>query len=297
MSTPGRNLLITGVSGFLGRHLCRAACDAWRVTGSFLEHECEIPGVALRRADLGERNAVRRLLDATAPAAVIHAAGATRLDACEQKPAESRRANVDATRWLAEECVRRGVGLVYVSTDQVFDGEHAPYDEAAPPSPVNEYGRQKAAAEAVVRDLCGARGLVCRLPLLFGRADPGAANFLATHVKALRARQTLRLFTDEFRTPVSATVAAEGILLTLVRGGRGVFHLGGLERVSRWQLGMLVAEVAGLAAAPIVAARRSEGALSAPRPADVSLVSARASTLGFRPPPLREQLAAALSGL
>ena len=76
----------------------------------------------------------------------------------------------------------------------------------------------------------------------------------------------------------------------LVTGVQGTIHLGGSERSSRYEFGMLMAEVFELATDSIVASRRAAVQMTAPRPADVSLDSRRAFALGYSPGATREQL-------
>jgi dTDP-4-dehydrorhamnose reductase len=101
---------------------------------------------------------------------------------------------------------------------------------------------------------------------------------------ALRRGDRVRLFTDQFRTPVDAEAVA-GALGALLRGaGSGRYHLGGPERVSRHELGWRVAALLGLSAEAIEPVTQQSFFPGAVRPADVSLDSTRARReLGFEP--------------
>jgi dTDP-4-dehydrorhamnose reductase len=108
---------------------------------------------------------------------------------------------------------------------------------------------------------------------------------------ALRAGSGVRLFTDQYRTPVDATSVAGALLALLRVGGEGRYHLGGPERVSRHELGLRVADNLGLSAAGIEAVSQAEVSIGAARPADVSLDSSRARReLGFAPRALEEAI-------
>ena len=109
--------------------------------------------------------------------------------------------------------------------------------------------------------------------------------------RALRARRTVRLFADEFRTPIDADSVAAAVALLLERGGAGRFHLGGPERLSRLELGHRVARVLGLAPEGIEAGFQASYPGPDPRPADTSLDSSRARReLRWSPRPLDEAL-------
>jgi dTDP-4-dehydrorhamnose reductase len=99
-------------------------------------------------------------------------------------------------------------------------------------------------------------------------------------------REPLQLFTDQFRTPVDPESVADAITRVLAGGHAGRFHLGGAERVSRYDLGLRVAALLHLSAALITPIRQGDLPL-APRPSDVSLDNRHArDVLGWHPRPL-----------
>ncbi|MFA4945519.1 MAG: NAD(P)-dependent oxidoreductase [Lentisphaeria bacterium] len=293
------HVLVTGASGFLGWNLCRERPAEWRLTGvACTQPLAPVAGVEPRQADLTRYEELKALLRAARPDAVLHAAAMAEPNRCEREPAAARRINVEAAVSLAGLCADAGIPCLFISTDLVFDGRHAPYAEEAEPAPINRYGEQKALAEQGMRERCPAL-IVCRLPLLFGAAGPHAQSFLPPLVAALRAGPPPRLFTDEFRTPVSGREAARGLwhILATVGGQPGLFHLGGPERISRHGFGQLTAELLGTGAGTIIPCRQADVAMPAARPADVSLDSRRARGQGWNPPPLRAELAAELAAL
>lgn len=289
-----KRLLVTGASGALGWNVCAAARASWQVYGIVHRHAVEIPGATRLVCDLTRLEDIGRVFQESAPDAVIHCAAAAQPDFCETHPDGSSRINVDVAVRLAELCAPAKIPYAFVSTDLVFDGTRAPYREEDPVSPINIYGAQKAAAEGAVRARhTGA--VVCRLPPIFGDAGPASASFLHPWVSALRSGRTLTLFVDEFRTPVGIRTAAAGLLMALQTGG-GVLHLGGKERVSRYDLGMMLAEMLGVEPSLVLQGRQRDRTIGAPRPPDVTLDSSRAYTLGYDPPSLREELAVFLRG-
>ena len=281
-------LLITGASGFLGRVLCGLASEQWSVTGVYYRHCVDISGVASVRADLSDDAQVKRLLAEVNPRAVIHTAAVAQPLACEQRPQASAAVNVHAPAFLAGLCADRGIPFLFVSTDLVFDGCQAPYDESCPASPVCEYGRQKVRAEAAVMDRY-AHALVCRLPLMFGAAEHFPNNFTWQMLTAMRQGRPVKLFTDEFRTPVDNMSAARGLLTVLGRA-RGVLHLGGRTRLSRYDFGILLATQAGVTPSllePVTIESMPTGMARSP---DCSLDSRKAYGLGYDPTPLDEAI-------
>lgn len=289
-SMPQGRLLITGASGFLGWHLCRAAQATWQVEGTYHRHTPPLPGVGLHRIDLTDAAAVTPWLEQLSPDAVIHTAALSQPNRCEQSPALSYAMNVEATARLAQYCGDRAIPFVFTSSEQVFDGQSAPYSETSPPSPINLYGHHKVEAEAQVQARHPAAA-ICRIPLLYGPPSPTAECFLQGFLRTLGAGQPLRLFTDEVRTPAYVEDAAAGLLLAIEKA-TGLLHLGGPDRLNRYEFGLQLAEVFGFDQALLIPSCQADVAMAAGRPPDVSSNSAKAYGLGYRPRSVRDGLRA-----
>jgi dTDP-4-dehydrorhamnose reductase len=177
---------------------------------------------------------------------------------------------------------------VFTSSDLVFDGKAAPYGEKDPPSPLGVYGEQKVAAETGMKDRYPGV-TVCRMPLMYGYGGPVATSFVQPWIRALKAGEPVRAFVDEYRTPVSGRQAAKGVMTALEKRP-DILHLGGPERLSRFDFGRLLVEILHLPPDRLIPVRQSDLSMPAPRPADVSLKSTRAGRLGFAPAPAREEL-------
>jgi dTDP-4-dehydrorhamnose reductase len=285
-----KRLLVTGASGFLGWNVCRAAARAgWDVYGAYHSHPLSLDNAKTVSLDLNDPEAVWRTMASVRPDAVIHCAAQPDPNVCEAQPDQSHRINVQASVTLAAACRRQGALLAYVSTDLVFDGEHAPYAESDAQGPVNVYGQHKAEAERGMRTAYPGV-TICRVPVMFGDAGPCSKSFIQPQIAALLRGEAVKYFSDEIRTPVSGATAALGLLLCLDKPAE-TFHLGGRRRVSRWDFGLLLC--AAIGAPRSLAAAVSQKDITgprAPRPRDVSLVSDKAYALGYDPKPLDEQL-------
>lgn len=295
-----KRLLITGIAGFLGRHLARVAGDAgWDVVGVLRSTpECSTPNMtASMRADLAEPGAARDAIEQLSPGAVIHCAANARTNDCERFPEAAERDNVLATELLTQACEH--IPLVVCSTDLVFDGERpgGMYTESDATGPLNAYARSKLAMEHALSEI-GSHAIIARLPLLFGppAAEGAPGCFLSAWAEHLRGGQELVLFTDEWRTPLSARDAARGLLACLERGSPGeTYHIAGNERVNRYDLGRRFAAHAagamGFDASLMRAGVQADVPMPAPRAKDVSLNGTRArNDLGFVPRPLDQEL-------
>lgn len=283
-------LLVTGASGFLGWHLCQTAALEWDVYGVYRSRSHPIPNTTLLKADLTNPQERQNLFQTVQPDAVVHLAAESSPNRCQENPDASYRINVIVSREIAGLCADADIPYAFASSDQVFNGLNPPYREDDPMSPVNLYGEHKALAEADILALYP-NAVVCRMPLMFGAVPPTASSFLQPFIQTLRDRRELKLFVDEIRTPVSGTTAAKGLLLALQKV-QGCLHLGGCERISRYDFGRLMVEIFALPADGLKPGRQQDVKMSAPRPADVSLDSTRAFAIGYTPFSIREELTA-----
>ncbi|HYM84805.1 MAG TPA: NAD(P)-dependent oxidoreductase, partial [Candidatus Dormibacteraeota bacterium] len=219
---------VSGSGGRLGRALV-GALGAAPFTGPFGPLAWSRPAFDL---DAPER--FEALLVSDRPEAVVHAAAWTDVDGCARDPDLAMRRNAVATGVLAGACARRGIDLIVVSTNEVFDGDRTDWRGYAPddhPSPPNPYGRSKLEAERLAGEAYerapGAALAIVRTAWLFGR--PGGDfpdRLLAAAERARDLGQPLRAVDDEIGTPTRADDVAEAIAELLASGApTGVHHL------------------------------------------------------------------------
>ncbi len=283
-----KKLLVTGASGFLGSNLCRIAAGTWDVIGTVHSHPLTIPGVRMIRSNITCFSDLKKIFTESAPDAVIHAAAVSRPEICQVEPVRTHKVNVDASINLAGLCAEHDIPCVFTSSDLVFDGLTPPYKEKDPVSPVNRYAEQKVCAELGMTDRYP-HATICRMPLMFGAAPPHASSSLQPIICAMRRGCKIKLFTDEYRTPVSAGSAAGGLLLALGQPGN-LYHLGGSERLSRFEFGKKAARLFKLDDAFLIPCLAKEVQTAAPRAPDVSLNSRKARAMGFLPLSVEEEL-------
>jgi len=273
-------LLLTGASGLLGGYLLRESLQRGEMVVAWSgRQQGEFFGCPLRPIDIADPDALTSAFHDARPDCIIHTAALAAVGDCYRDPRLAEQINTYGSAVLAELADRSKIPLLHVSTDLVFDGEHAPYREEDAVAPLSIYGRTKAEAERVV--LAYPRNTVVRLPLLFGPSLSSRPSFFDQQIKALRHGQRISLFYDEWRTPLSLRVAARALIAlaggtgTGPVGSLGLIHIGGPERLNRLEMGQRLAAFLGCDPAAIVPASRTRVAAAEPRPEDVSLDSSR----------------------
>ncbi|WP_071928204.1 sugar nucleotide-binding protein [Nocardia mangyaensis] len=255
MRTHCFRLLILGASGFVGSALQARLGARHEVVGASRSGRV--------RVDLGDGAAVRGLVRQRFDV-VIHTAGVVDLAAAQRDPELAYAANVEPMAALLDAVEETGAKLVYLSTDNVFDGTREFYDETATRAPINVYGRTKAAAEDLV--LAHDRHLVVRLPLVYGRS-PGSDKFLARF-----AAPEIEARTDIVCNPLYLPSLA--VMLEQLFDLSGVAHVGGAQTLSRFELTTRVRDRLG-APAQIIPTDASTRVEDCPRPRRLVLRSVR----------------------
>lgn len=284
-----KTILLTGASGFLGWNLCRTALGKYHVAGMMFKRGINLPGVDAIFCDITDYSALKAVFSKVRPDFVIHCAAFSNPNFCQRNPEISWLVNVTASVNIAGLCSDAAIPCVFTSSDLVFDGNAPPYNESSRVSPVNLYGEQKAEAEKEMLD-CHDKMVVCRMPLMYGDAPSDAASFIQQLISDLKNGKAATLFTDEFRTPVSAPDASKGLLLALEKMS-GIVHLGGKERVSRYEFGLKLVNQLGKPRSFLKKNLREEIPMPAPRPRDVSLDSSKAFDIGYDPGLIQNELA------
>jgi dTDP-4-dehydrorhamnose reductase len=256
-------VFVTGRDGLLGRSLVPR-----------LGRRHDVDGVGRADGDIADGASLGARLDRFRPQALLHLAAWTAVDRCQAEPEEAFRVNETGTRVVAEAAGSRGLPVLALSTDYVFDGaKSSPYTEEDRPRPLSVYGRSKLAGEEALRRACPAWTIV-RTAWLYG---PGGPNFVETILRLLAERETVAVVDDQRGCPTYAEDLAAGLEALLERGARGLYHMAG-GGVATWcDLARATARLAGIDAARVRPATTAEVPRPAPRPVYSVLDCAKAA--------------------
>lgn len=266
------DMLVSGASGFVGEHLLRRLIASGATPiGTYHRHPLQIEGATMVPLDWTDRAQVRTLLRRFQPRILYHLAALTSAPACEADPAAARQDIVVATENLVQESRQLGPApwIVALSTDLVFQGDAAPYQEADPAKPLSVYGRCKLEAEQCLPE----ETTIVRASLLYGPPTTHGSSFLSWLVGGLLRREPVTLFTDEIRTPLHVDDLVNALIALGEAQAAGLWHAGGPERLDRFRMGQIVARTWGEPETYLKPSRLADAVHAAPRPKDVSLDS------------------------
>lgn len=222
-------IVITGAQGQLGRAL----------VATFHTFHTVIP---LAHADLSlEQLEATRYLVALQPEYIIHTAAWTNVDGCARDPEQALRTNTLGTKHVALACQQLHIPLVYISTNEVFDGTATqPYLEFDRPNPINPYAYSKWAGEQMVQQLLH-RFAIVRVAWVFG----GPRSFVRTVLRLAQEHTELQMVDDEIGNPTYAPHVARALLQLVEHKAYGIFHLVNEGVCSRFEFAREILAQAG----------------------------------------------------
>ena len=232
-------ILITGGSGLLALNWAITVRDRYLVTLGLHEREIALPFVQTSRIDLESTDRLIRSFEILQPQIVIHSAGLSNVEKCEEVPDVTKHINIELASNVAKACAELKLQLVHISTDHLFSGEDSFVDETYPVSPVNLYGRTKAEAELRVLE-ANPESLVIRTNF-YGWGTSYRHSFSDMIIMTLRAGKEVTLFHDVFYTPILIETATQAIHELIEHKANGIFHVVSDERISKYEFGLKLA--------------------------------------------------------
>src|SRR6185437_12064541 len=171
--------------------------------------------------------------------AVCICAAIARIAACAADPKGTAFVNVERTLALADKFLARGIYVLFLSTNQVFDGQMPHVAPDAPYSAVSEYGRQKARTETALRERMagGAPAGILRLAKVVSTRMALFDGWIAD----LSAGKTIGAFCDMTLAPTPVDLVCAAIIALLQDRLPGIFQFTGPRDVSYAEVGRFLA--------------------------------------------------------
>ncbi len=239
--------------------------------------------------NIEDEKEVIKIFNTVNPDIIIHAGGVCDLDLCEEAPQLAHDINVSGARNIASQCKKRY--CIYCSSDLVFSGTTKPageYNEDDLPDPITVVGRTQVDGETEIRK--APDYAIIRLALPIGdslNGKKGAIDFINNRLKN---NKKMSLFYDEIRSLITTKDLAKGIFLFVEKKLSGLFHFGGTNKYSLYDIGAHLVNKHDHDQEYLISLSRHEEENGPPRVGDVSMDSSKFYTAtDFTPSPVWTQ--------
>lgn len=230
-------ILVTGANGQLGRQLVE-----------LLGVEHTVTGYGRDGLDITNLEQAREVILRDAPDIIIHPAALTKVDYCAENPDDALWVNGYGTQNIAYAARELDATLVYISTNEVFDGTNTDsYLETDPTNPINPYGYSKWVGEQMVQTHVR-KHFIVRPSWLFGH---GGRNFIHVMRQLAEEQRNMRVVVNEVATPTYVNDFADALSQLMQTSYYGIYHLVNAGRASRWAFARHILDETGFADTPI----------------------------------------------
>lgn len=305
--TETKRIVITGSSGFLGQHLlnslmtkgpsskdvCYEIFALYESASGFASDVVAVSPhsqvtVTFDQLELTNQSDVKEWVSFNKPLDIcLHLAAISSPAKCQDNADLAHAVNCPTAFFSA--LAEANVQVVALSTDQVYDGQAAPYVETDKPQPVNVYGKTKVALEHCLKDLFPNTSVALRSSILLGPGAPfGKAHSTFLHFCMSRGDISTEFYTDECRSVVAVSNVVSVLTYFAEKGvlpeTEGCYNMGGADRVSRHDMAMAVACHFGLDEQYIVPKKKADQQTGQVQsPLDIAMDSSKLEGLvGFK---------------
>jgi len=282
-------VLITGANGLLGQHLIKVLLDKNYQVIATSRGESRLPfhpsdNYSYHEMDVANALETFSVMSLEKPDVVVHAAAMTNVDDCELRPQQCERINVQGTSQVLTDAETFSSHFIFISSDFVFDGEKGNYSEEEDTKPISLYGFSKLQAESMVQTSTIPFAIV-RTCLVYGNLLKGIRSNIVSWVKeSLEQGKTIKVVSDQLRTPTYVEDLAKGIALIIEKKATGIYHISGKDWLTPYDMAIKTANKFQLDTSKIVKVDASTFKQPGRRPLKTGFVIEKArKELGYEP--------------
>lgn len=288
-------LLVCGVAGVAGYNAFQQFRSKYgdQVFGQRPTRNWPLSGDGIIGCDLEDTASFEQLLKDKQIKTILNCGGSCALKACELDPDMAYRVNVHCVQQLlnavntVKQSGRPEIRLVHLSIDLVYSGTHnGGHIETDVPDPVTVYGASMVAAENLILQQCPDAAIL-RISLPMGISFNGHAGAIDWIQSRFMKDKPATLYFDEVRTPTYCQCLNETIEDVLASDLHGIYHCGGPQRLSLYQIAQIVNRVGGYDPRLLIGCPRIEAGPMPPRAGNVTMDSSRLAAAIGRTPFLR----------
>jgi dTDP-4-dehydrorhamnose reductase len=265
------NILITGASGFIATYLNLLRPEGLKIFLSSYRNSKNETNVNISTINLRDRSQMEKYLVQNNISTIIHCAGDANVDSVERNILNGIDSNLLTTINLVNLSNKLGINFVFISSNAVFDGSAAPYNENSIPNPINKYGLIKLGCEQIIRETL-TNYCIIRPILTYGwNISSTRGNPVTLVLNQLSENKSIKMVNDIYENPVYVKQVVEVIWKLVLNKYSGIFHIAGGTILNRYQLALCVADVFKLNKKLIFECESVEFSQLAPRPKNTSL--------------------------
>ena len=284
-------ILITGGSGMLGQYLNITLSVSNDIITIYNSNEGNCRTYRSEKTDLNDLKKLKEIFLTFKPDVVIHTAAISRPESCNELPLDTvMNINVTSSVQLARLCRRNKAKLIFTSTDLVYDGDAGQMlSEDSVVNPVSLYAQTKIQSETEIMNIFD-NYIILRTSLLYGIGLNHSVNNFHIMYHNFMNNKPVKLFYDQFRTPLALRDAAELIQELILTDAKDItLNFGGKERVSRAELGEILCELGNFDKALIEKISMSD-VNAVNKVADVSMNTEKLQSLGLNQKSIEESI-------
>lgn len=236
-------IVFTGITGLLGGYFLKSKNPSY-----------EIIGISSKIIDIANKRKVLNFIKKVNPKIIIHAASIGNVDYCEKYPGEAYKVNVEGTQNIIDASKAVNAKIIFLSSNAVYGGDNAPYDEASKVNPIDVYGRTKVEGEKLIRE-SNLNYCILRLITMYGWPQTdGRGNPVTWVIDNLKRGQRINVVNDVYNNHLWAGQAAS-VLWEVIKKDiqNDIFNVAGGDCINRFDLAKKVADVFELDSALITA--------------------------------------------
>ena len=234
-------IIVTGSSGLLGNKVYKVLSDNHDVGGFYLSKAVE----GHRKLDITKYKDVVKMFTHISPDIIVHTASLSNADFCESNKKKAKKINILGTYNIVKICKQKKAKLIFISSDYIFNGEPLSYFEDSNPHPINYYGHTKLEGERIVREELNNFAII-RPTILYGFNDEhDKPTFLSDTIKKLINSKPLSVDAHIKKYPLLIDDLAAFISKIIDEDLKGIFHIKGKDKVTRYEWALEIAKNAG----------------------------------------------------
>jgi dTDP-4-dehydrorhamnose reductase len=271
------SILLTGGSGLLAVNWFYSKNNEYRFYLGLNERKIHPDNCQVISINFFSEESLMKQIEAVGPSVVIHTAGLTSVEKCENNPELAFHVNVELSCMVANVTKHLGIRMVHISTDHLFEGNASMLSEDEPTQAINVYGKTKALAEKKVIEI-NPKALIIRTNF-YAWGTSYRKSFSDYIIQSLRSKQIVTLFDDVYYTPIIVENLVKTVHELLGKNAKGIFNIVSDDKISKYEFGILIAEEFGLDKSYIERGFLSNKSNLVRRPVDMSLSNLKVKEL------------------